>query len=239
MLIVLRTLLSYFLLAALVIVFMPFFFIITFIPVGSLFKSRLFFCIWYVFYRLMLYCYFLSVTIKGRENIPNEAAIFAVNHQSMMDIPLVDVILAGRPHVYLANLTYRKSLLLTWLTRISWPIDDSTPLKAMKSLLRAIKEINNNPSIHAIIFPEAGRYVDGKVHDFFSGFVLLAKKTGRPVVPLCIFGINKAYPPYSFLIHRVPITIVIGKPFIYQEHDTDQVFKDRVYTWFLEQQKGA
>jgi len=89
-----------------------------------------------------------------------------------------------------------------------------------------------------MIFPEGGRYTDGTVHDFYGGFVILAKKTGRPVVPVRIFGVHKVYPPDTFWVQKYPITVVVGKPFVYQEGDTDQAFKDRVYQWFIEQKES-
>ena len=68
---------------------------------------------------------------------------------------------------------------------------------------------------------------------------MLAKKIGRPVVPVCILGINKAYPPETFWVQWYPITVVVGKPFVYQENDTDESFKNRVYQWFVEQMEQS
>jgi hypothetical protein len=29
--------------------------------------------------------------------------------------------------------------------------------------------------------------------------------------------------------------VIVGKPFMYEEHDTDESFKKRVHDWFVEQ----
>jgi len=112
-------------------------------------------------------------------------------------------------------------------------VDMSSPMKGMRSLIEAIKVINNK-KMHVIIFPEGGRYTDGKVHDFFGGFVILARKTGRPVVPIRIFNANKVYPPNTWLANYAPITVVIGERMYIGEHETDEAFKNRVFDWFIQ-----
>ena len=50
-----------------------------------------------------------------------------------------------------------------------------------------------------------------------------------------IAGANKVYPPDTFLVHYYPVKVVVGKPFVLQENETDEEFKQRVYQWFLDQ----
>jgi 1-acyl-sn-glycerol-3-phosphate acyltransferase len=88
-----------------------------------------------------------------------------------------------------------------------------------------------------MIFPEGTRRTDGKVHEFYAGFVTLAKKTGRPVVPVRIFGVNEVYPPEQFWIHYCPIKVVVGEPMVIGETEDDESFKNRVHAWFLAQTK--
>jgi 1-acyl-sn-glycerol-3-phosphate acyltransferase len=88
---------------------------------------------------------------------------------------------------------------------------------------------------HVLLFPEGGRYTDNTIHHFFAGFAMLAAETGRPVVPVLLYNVNKVFPPKSFLIHPNPITIIIGKPFIFTENETEEQFITRVRDWFVEQ----
>ena len=113
-------------------------------------------------------------------------------------------------------------------------VDTSTPMKGMRSLLQAIA-IAKEHNAHIIIFPEGGRFSDGTVHDFFGGFAILAKRIGRSVVPVYVHGINKVYPPGAFLVHWHQVTVVIGEPFTMQEDEHEDVFKQRVYQWFIDQ----
>jgi 1-acyl-sn-glycerol-3-phosphate acyltransferase len=101
--------------------------------------------------------------------------------------------------------------------------------------LRKIINLVNNHHRNLMIFPEGSRYTDGKIHDFFGGFVMLAKKIGRPVVPVCICGVNKVYPPESLLVYWHPITVVVGTPFVIQPDESDEQFKRRVHSWFVNQ----
>jgi 1-acyl-sn-glycerol-3-phosphate acyltransferase len=183
----------------------------------------------------------LPISYKGLENIPkNEAVIFAANHQSSLDIPLVGVLSKGIPHIWLAKTEAVEGIVIRFLVPlISVLVDVSSPRKSMLSL-RKILNIVNHHHRNLMIFPEGTRYVDGKIHDFFSGFAVIAKKTGRPVVPVFIKGIHKAFPPDTFWIYWYPITVTVGKPFVYQENDTDEIFKQRICNWFTEQmEQGA
>lgn len=194
---------------------------------------------WFVsfFYWAGLKCLFLPIHYKGLENIPKSPVVIVGNHQSSLDIPLIGSLVDAHPHIWLATVNLLSSPLLSLvLRRMTALIDMSSPQKGMRSLVNAIKLINNNK--HAIIFPEGGRFTDGKVHHFYGGFVIIAKKTGRPVVPVCLRNVEKAYPPGSFWIYSYPLEVIIGEPLRYQETDTDETFKQRVYDWFVQQQKG-
>ncbi len=233
---IIRNLFSRFLLIVVSIIFFIPIAIFVCIPEKYRYKFPIVFYPVHWFYVAILKCSFLRITYKGLENIPkNQAVIFAANHQSTLDIPLVGVLSKGVPHVWLAKAELMDSIFIRWLVPlISVLVDVSSPRNAMLSL-RKIVNIVNNHHRNLIIFPEGTRRVDGKIHDFFGGFAIIAKKTGRPVVPVCILGINKAYPPETFWLHLYPITVIVGKPFIYGEHDTDESFKERVRQWFIEQ----
>jgi 1-acyl-sn-glycerol-3-phosphate acyltransferase len=232
-----RTLLSRFFLLLFMIAYLPVLLVCICLPQRFLLKSKLFFFLCDFFYRYVAFFSFLPIKIKGEEHIPHEAAIYAANHQSSLDIVLLGQLVRRRSHVWLATIDLLKSPILRFvIPRVAVIVDMVTPMKAMRSLLQVIKIVNGN-KMNIMIFPEGGRYADGAIHDFYAGFVILAKKTGLPVVPVRIFGLNRAYPRDSFIVQRVPITVVVGKPMVYQEHETDDHFKDRVYQWFIEQKE--
>jgi 1-acyl-sn-glycerol-3-phosphate acyltransferase len=190
-----------------------------------------------LFYWTVLKGSLLKISFSGLENLPHEPAIFAANHQSSLDIPLVGVLARKTPHVWLARSELMKSWILRWiLPRVAVVVDVNYPRKAVQGLLEVLEEVEGK-NRHVMIFPEGGRYVDGELRDFFRGFVILAKKMDRPVVPVRIFGVNKVYPPHTFLLRNYPIKVVVGKPMRYQKDDTDETFKDRVVEWFVAQKE--
>lgn len=232
---IVRNIISRLLFVCLIIVYALPILIFICLPRSVRYSNKTVFILVYFFYWVILKFSLLPIHYVGLENLPDRPAIFAANHQSSFDIPLLGVLAGKKSHIWLATSDLLKSKLLRYLVPIlSVMVDVSSPVRAMRSLRNVIMLANQHDN-HIMIFPEGGRYTDGMVHKFFGGFVMLAKKMGRPVVPVCILGIDKVYPPNSLLVHWYPVTVVIGKPFVYEEGDTDENFKERVYQWFVEQ----
>jgi 1-acyl-sn-glycerol-3-phosphate acyltransferase len=187
-----------------------------------------------IFYKVTVRALCLPIKIIGQENIPHEPAIIAANHQSALDIPLVGNVLHCYPNIWFFKHELLSVPFLGFLgKRMGISVDPSTPHKALLSLRKALKIFDGKKKRDLIIFPEAGRYTDGKIHEFLKGFSLLAKKTNCPLVPIFIEKVNKVYPPGSFYINYSPITIIIGKPFIIEPHESDADFTRRVRAWFI------
>lgn len=206
--------------------------IISLLPQNWLYKSKFFYWMIYSLSRFTVVCSFLPITWEGVQHIPHEPSIIIANHQSSLDIPIVGSLLGPHRQIWLAT-TY---LLRSRLYRILLPkfvvwVDSSKPICAARSLMKIIK-LAKMYKQHIIIFPEGGRFTDGSVHDFFAGFATLARKMGRPVVPIFISGINKVYPPDSFWITKYPVTATVGKSFHIEHQETDIQFRDRILSWF-------
>lgn len=233
---IVRTLFSWFLFFILITIFFIPMVIFACIPFEWRFSSKSIFRCVHLFYVMILKCSLLPIKYSGLENIPQEPVIFAANHQSSLDIPLVGVLSKGIPHAFLAK---QELVTESWSYRFIVPmisiLVDVTSARAAMFSVRKIINLASGYDRNIIIFPEGSRFTDGKIHEFFGGFVILAKKMGRPIVPVCIVGVNKVYPPDSFWVYWHPITVIVGKPFVYQEDDTDETFKQRVYNWFVEQ----
>jgi|SRR5579872_6505904 1-acyl-sn-glycerol-3-phosphate acyltransferase len=214
------------------------------IPVGIMmllpprirFTNKLLYKILYYFNWAALKATLVPIRYKGLEHIPaHQPVIFAANHQSSMDIPLMGVLPGGKPNIWLA----RSELLKTWLLRfiierLTVVVNVNSQASAMGSVRMLVKLVKDT-DIDIMIFPEGQRFTDGDVHEFFGGFVTLAKLLKRPVVPVRIFGANKVYPPETFLVNYYPVTVVVGEPFVLQENESENDFKQRVYNWFVAQ----
>jgi 1-acyl-sn-glycerol-3-phosphate acyltransferase len=170
--------------------------------------------------------------IYGRENLIEDGpAIYASNHASYLDPPLVGV--ACRKEVfYLARKTlFEKPVLGPLLPRINCiPVDrDRGDVAAVRTLLRLLKE-----GKRVVVFPEGTRSKDGNLQPARAGLGLIIAKSLAPVVPVRVFGSYAAL-PRSGGIHFVPITLVVGKPIFFTKEDlgTDerlayQTLSDRV-----------
>lgn len=186
-----------------------------------------------LFFKSIMLATFQPVISIGVEHLPKKAAIFVGNHQSALDIPVMGSLCNGYPHVWLVLAYYVDTPLLGFfIRRMFIPVDRAHAGKAARSLLQVYRFIKDHER-HLIIFPEGGRFIDGEIHPFFEGFAVLAKKTGRPVIPVLMPNNRRIYPPGSLYIYPGAIKIIIGEPFSYHEGETDEHFTARVRDWFV------
>jgi len=229
-----RTLVSRFLFIMLcIILIIPGFFLFL-LPERLRFNGPLF-TLLHLFYLGTLKVTLLPITFVGKENLPAGPAVYAANHLSSLDIPLVGVLLKSRHHIWTAKEEVKSWRWIgTVIDRVAIMIDMTNPVRALRALSKLITIVQTTDN-SVIIFPEGTRVLDGTLHEFYPGFAVLAKKSGRPVVPVMIIGVDKAYPPDTFWVVNYPITVVIGKPFVCGVDESEEDFKNRVYQWFVAQ----
>lgn len=184
--------------------------------------------------KFLLLSTFLPVTYQGFDYLPQTPTIFVANHQSSLDILLVGSVLGTRPCTWLAKSElFEYPLLKNVLSHIGIPVyfDKKRPADFEGAVKRGVEKLAQGFDV--VIFAEGGRYNDGTIHQFYSGFAAMAKLSGAPVVPLFISGAGQALAPGYRLIRRVPLTVTVGSPFFYNNQETVQLFKERVYDWFV------
>lgn len=239
MLLLLRTLFCYFLFIIISCITLIPCFLLSFLPASMRYDNKLYFFFMGLFYKLSCFASFLPITIIGKENLPQGPAIYAANHQSALDIILIGSLLGFYPHFWFFKVELSTTPLLgKMLQRMNVAVDRSTSRHALRGLREGIRLAQGHQR-SLVIFPEGGRYIDGEVHDFLSGFAILARKTGFPVVPILIENAYKVYPPGSFYIRYYPITLRIGEPCMVGAEESDEAFIKRVYTWFIGQPKES
>lgn len=126
------------------------------------------------------------VHVSGREHLdPKQAYVFASNHQSNLDPPLL--------FAYLGPITgaiAKKELTKFPVIKQGFPlahvvpIDRSNRESAIESTRRGAAELKRGYSLMA--FPEGTRTVDGRVKEFKKGVFFMALEAGVPVVPVVI-----------------------------------------------------
>ncbi len=204
------------------------------LPPHKRYTSKLLYWLLDATYKGCLKCMMIPLTVVGREHIPNDPAIFVANHESTLDIPVLGSLMNGHPHLWFVLDRFAHTPLLgTIVRRMFISVDQDCSMKSSRALIQAIRTVESY-KVHTLIFPEGGRYIDGKIHDFFQGFAILAKKTRQPVIPVMMYNLGKIYPPGSFLAHYYPVKVIIGAPFVMRETETAEEFTQRVQEWFKE-----
>jgi len=130
----------------------------------------------------------VNVKVIGLEKLdPNESYIFASNHASLMDIP---VLLASIPHN--ANIMYKHELekVPYWGKTLGLSpfisVDRSSAVKAKKSLNNSVERLTQGQSL--IIFPEGTRSLDGSIGEFKRGAFSAASVSKKEIVPVALKG---------------------------------------------------
>lgn len=161
-------------------------------------------------------CVFFSgsrLQVVGLENIPAETAVFAANHTSYMDTP---VVFASLPFQF--RILAKKELwtlpFIGWYLRRSGqlPIDTANPRSTISSLGNAAKTLRTGLSV--FVFPEGGRTTDGALQPFLNGAAYLAIRAQVPLVPVALVGVYDLLPIHTrhFYPGKAPLKLIFGKP---------------------------
>lgn len=153
------------------------------------------------------------VEVEGAEQVdPRRPTLYASNHQSSIDIPVLFVALP-------VNLRFIAKEQLRWVPLVGWYlqmaghilIDRSNRTRAIASLDRAAVEIARR-KISLIVFPEGTRSSDGRILPFKHGSFGLALKARIPVVPVTVEGSARVMPRRSWRVHPGLIRVRLGAP---------------------------
>ena len=161
---------------------------------------------------------FFRFKVEGRQNIPGKTNfIIVANHSSFLDPIIVQSVCPRKIHCLVWDKLYQNFFMRIFL----W-IEECIPIGGIASL-KAMRFLKKDRVIG--IFPEGGRSFDGKLREFKRGAVLLALKTGRPIVPCAIIGAHEAYPRGALFPKLHPIKIKIGRP-VYLLKEFEDVIDD-------------
>jgi 1-acyl-sn-glycerol-3-phosphate acyltransferase len=135
----------------------------------------------------------VRVEVSGAGNAQHGPAIYAANHASALDIP----ILFGHLPVPFRVIHKRSLYLLPMVGAYLYlgghiGIDRGKAFRARRSLERAAARIRSGTSV--AVFPEGTRSGDEKVRLFKRGSFLLALNAGVPVVPVSLAGVMRVMP---------------------------------------------
>jgi 1-acyl-sn-glycerol-3-phosphate acyltransferase len=139
--------------------------------------------------RLVLRALGIDVTVCGAERCPAGAAVYAANHTSALDIPIlfgflpVDFRIIHKRSLYLVPVLGQYLYVSGHIG-----IHRGSAFRARKGLEAAAARVRAGTSV--VVFPEGTRSPEGAVGDFKRSSFLPALEAGVPVVPLSLVGVK-------------------------------------------------
>ncbi len=133
----------------------------------------------------------VAVDLRGAAAIPRGPAVYAANHASALDIP---ILFASLPVEF--RIIHKRSLYLVPVIGLYLyvaghvGIDRGRAFRARRSLDRAARRLRAGGSL--VVFPEGTRTEEG-VARFKRGSFRLALEAGVPVVPVSIVGVRRVF----------------------------------------------
>lgn len=158
-------------------------------------------------------------------------AVFAANHHSHVDTPLLlsslptpwrhrAVVGAASDYFFGSRITGALSALVIGAI----PIDRTKISRASTDLARDL--INEGWSL--VVFPEGGRSPDGWGQPFRGGAAFIAKRTNVPVVPVHIEGTGRILRKGKSTPTPSRTTITFGEPLYCEENEDARAFNTRI-----------
>ena len=151
----------------------------------------------------------IRVRVEGLEHVrPGQTAIYCVNHQSAMDIPILFVNLPVQFR-FVAKRSLFSMPFLGWHLRRSGhiPVDRERPHEALKSMKKAAQEIREGKSV--LLFPEGHRSRDGRLLPFKAGSFYIAILSGVPIVPITLNGTRRVLKPDSYHVRAGQTEMIV------------------------------
>lgn len=162
--------------------------------------------------RTLLIISLSPVKIIGAEKLHvHETAVYASNHLSYMDTP---VLFARLPFQFriLAKQSLWKIPFIGWYLHRSGqvPVDTKSPRSLVASLNRGVTTLKHG--LPLVLFPEGGRAANGHLQSMMSGCAYMAIKAQVPLIPLTLVGTYELLPIHVYALHPRPLLVVVGDP---------------------------
>jgi 1-acyl-sn-glycerol-3-phosphate acyltransferase len=167
---------------------------------------------------------FFRPEVEGLEHLPAEGgAILASNHLAVADSFFLPLMLPRRV-TFPAKLEYFtqpglkgkfKKAFFTGVGQI--PIDRSSGSAAQAALDTGIRLLREGHLLG--IYPEGTRSPDGRLYKGKTGMARIALQAGVPVIPVAMFGTDKANPIGSKMWKPTKIRIKLGAPLDFSRYE--------------------
>ncbi len=165
--------------------------------------------------RLGLWLSGMKLVIRHAEHIQRtRAAVYAANHASHVEPPIVYLALSGLfPRLrilYKAELRKLPILVRAFDLAGFVPLERGNREQSLPAIERAAEALREGNSF--LIFPEGTRSRTGELLPFKKGGFIMAIKGQAPIVPVAISGTRDAMRRGSLIIRPVQVTVSFGAP---------------------------
>jgi 1-acyl-sn-glycerol-3-phosphate acyltransferase len=161
--------------------------------------------------RVLLRIALSPVQLQHPERLVQGAAVYASNHLSYYDTP---VLFAKLPFQFriLAKAPLWKVPFIGWYLQRSGqvPIDQSSSRAGVVSLGRGASTLA--AGMPMVLFPEGGRAFNGNLQTMAAGAAWMAIKAQVPLVPLTLIGTYELLPIHVYALHPRPLKLIVGEP---------------------------
>jgi len=144
----------------------------------------------------------IRIVVLGNPLPPRgQRYVFMSNHQSQLDIPVLEVLLKDYDIRFLAKKSLFKIPFFGWgISALGYiPVEREDPKEGLRSLLACISALQSGVSL--VIFPEGTRSRTGELLPFKKGGMLVPLKVQVPVCPIAIYGTKDILPKGSLWLH--------------------------------------
>lgn len=175
---------------------------------------------------------FAWLEVRGLEHVRalDGPVVFAVNHQSHFDVPVVLAALPGRirktvapamakeffkEHFFPDGHSWRKVFIKRLNYYLAAFFFNAFPLPqreaGARQTLRYIGDITGD-GFSVLIFPEGARSMDGEIHTFRGGIGMIGARLALPIVPVRISGADRVLHQHAKMARPGRVTVTFGAP---------------------------
>lgn len=163
-------------------------------------------------------------TIEGAENIPESGGVLmASNHLAVIDSFVLPLMVSRRMTFPAKREYFTEPGFKGWLKKLFFsgagqvPIDRSGGSAAQEAMDTCIRLLREGRLVG--IYPEGTRSPDGRLYKGKTGMAKMALEARVPVVPVAMFGTDRANPIGSRMCRPCKVHIKIGKPLDFSRYD--------------------
>ena len=162
--------------------------------------------------RLCVWISASKLTVRGMENLTQcPVAVYASNHTSYMDIPVVFAALPSQFRILAKVELWRWPFIGWYLARAGHvSIDTENRQATQSSLGAAVKALRAGMPL--VIFPEGSRTPDGQLKEFQAGAAYMAIRVQVPIVPIVLSGVYDLLPIHTGHFYPGELTLTACEP---------------------------